>query len=176
MKNIHKIRENIYITNDEEIKKGEWVLFMFDEVTEIVKVTTINNNAFESKQGFGYGLEYCKKIILTTDKDLIKDGVQAIDDEFLEWFVNNPSCECVDVQKWASLAECGYSYHIIIPQEVPNLTDEKGRPMTYWGGLVETKQEALEEAYQRGYERGLNALIPLIENIQSEITKLKRNL
>ena len=78
MKNIHKIRENIYITNDEEIKKGEWVLFMFDEVTEIVKVTTINNNAFESKQGFGYGLEYCKKIILTTDKDLIKDGVQAI--------------------------------------------------------------------------------------------------
>ena len=34
-----------------------------------------------------------KKIILTTDQDLIKDGVQAIDDEFLEWFVKNPSCQ-----------------------------------------------------------------------------------
>jgi hypothetical protein len=38
-----------------------------------------------------------KKIILTTDQDLIKDGVQAIDDKFLEWFVNNPSCEEVEV-------------------------------------------------------------------------------
>ena len=150
--NIH-----IYITSNEPIKEG----WSYDRMMRTVnKIDNV----------------YSSKIILTTDQDLIKDGVQAIDDEFLEWFVNNPSCECVDVQKWASLAECGYSYHIIIPQEVPNLTDEKGRPMTYWGGLVETKQEALEEAYQRGYERGLNALIPLIENIQSEITKLKRNL
>jgi len=78
MKNIHKIKENIYITNDEEIKKGDWVLFMFDEVTEIVKVTTIINNAFDSKEGFGYGLEYCKKILLTTDQDLIVEGIQAI--------------------------------------------------------------------------------------------------
>jgi hypothetical protein len=62
MKNIHKIKENIYITNDEEIKKGDWVLFMFDEVTEIVKVTTIINNAFETKQGFGYGLECFKTL------------------------------------------------------------------------------------------------------------------
>jgi hypothetical protein len=30
-----------------------------------------------------------KKIILTTDLDLIKDGVQSIDNEFLEWFVKN---------------------------------------------------------------------------------------
>jgi hypothetical protein len=26
-------------------------------------------------------------------------------------------------------------------KNVPNQTDEKGRPMTYWGGLAETKQE-----------------------------------
>jgi hypothetical protein len=30
-----------------------------------------------------------QKIILTTDLDLIKDGVQSIDNEFLEWFVKN---------------------------------------------------------------------------------------
>jgi hypothetical protein len=90
---------NICITNDEEIKKGDWVLFTFNDITEIVKVTTVINNAFETKQGFGYGLEYCKKIILTTDQDLIKDGVQSIDNEFLEWFVKNPSCESVEVRE-----------------------------------------------------------------------------
>ena len=26
-------------------------------------------------------------------------------------------------------------------KEVPNQTDEKGRPMTYWGGLAETNQD-----------------------------------
>ena len=60
---------NIYITSDEKPKKGEWVLFTVNDITEIVKVTTIINNAFETKQGFGYGLEYCKKIILTTEKN-----------------------------------------------------------------------------------------------------------
>lgn len=91
---------HIYITNDEKTKPGDWVLFMFDEVTEIVKVTTIINNSFDSKKGFGYGLEYCKKIILTTDEELVKDGIQAIDDEFLEWFVKNPSCEEIEVNDW----------------------------------------------------------------------------
>ena len=46
-----------------------------------------------------YYIEFCRKIILTTDQDLIKDGVQAIDDEFSEWFVKNPSCESVEVIK-----------------------------------------------------------------------------
>jgi len=66
------------------------------------------------------------KIILTTDTKLIKDGVQAIDDEFLEWFVKNASCEEVKVDK----AEHGIYkddvyyklsnkifYKIIIPKE-----------------------------------------------------------
>jgi hypothetical protein len=72
MKNIHKIKENIYVTNDEEIKEGNWF--------------------FDSSKGVNYGIykhvkgfinKTSKKIILTTDQDLIKDGVQAIDDEFL---------------------------------------------------------------------------------------------
>ncbi len=33
------------------------------------------------------------KVILTTNKLLIANGVQAIGDEFLEWFVKNSSCE-----------------------------------------------------------------------------------
>jgi hypothetical protein len=33
--------------------------------------------------------QLAKKIILTTDSKLIKDGLQDIDDDFLEWFLNN---------------------------------------------------------------------------------------
>ena len=118
---------NIYITSDEKPKKGEWVLFTVNDITEIVKVTTIINNAFETKQGFGYGLEYCKKIILTTDQDLIKDGIQAIDDEFLEWFVKNPSCNYVGITpNWEFLGdeyrhggESTLVYYPIIPKEEP---------------------------------------------------------
>jgi hypothetical protein len=70
---------NIYITSDEEIKEGDWCY------------NSINNNVYKKeidKLSFAY--EY--KIILTTDQDLIADGVQSIDDEFLEWFMKNPSC------------------------------------------------------------------------------------
>jgi hypothetical protein len=41
-----------------------------------------------------------KKIILTTDQDLIADGVQETSEEFLQWFVKNPSCEEVEVNDW----------------------------------------------------------------------------
>jgi parallel beta-helix repeat protein len=46
-----------------------------------------------------FSKKYLTKIILTTDTDLIKDGVQETPDEFLEWFVKNPSCEEVEVKK-----------------------------------------------------------------------------
>ena len=74
--------QHLYITNDEEIKEGDWFYNPF--INEI----QINCNSKD-----------CKKIILTTDGDLIKDGVQKIDDEFIEWFVNNPRCEWVEVKK-----------------------------------------------------------------------------
>ena len=79
--------QNIYITNDEVPKLDEY------------GINTKNNVVFKSK-GFTpdeYDKEFCRKIILTTDQDLIKDGVQAINDEFLEWLVDNPNCEEVDV-------------------------------------------------------------------------------
>jgi len=79
---------HLYVTSDEEIKEGDAVIHYF---------------------GIGYEVEYpCepdnlhsntrKKIILTTDTTLIENGVQPIDDEFLEWFVKNPTCEFVKVK------------------------------------------------------------------------------
>lgn len=96
--------QHIYITSDEEIKdvrpyKGKWQL----EQGEIL-------NKFPT---YLTDLSECKLVIMTTDQDLIADGVQAIDDEFLEWFVKNPSCEEVEVQDWVNF------YKVFIPQEEP---------------------------------------------------------
>jgi hypothetical protein len=69
-----------------------------------------------------------KKIILTTDQDLIANGVQSIDDEFLEWFVNNPNCEWVEVIydkdafPYGVETAKGYGwYKLPIPQEEPKI-------------------------------------------------------
>jgi hypothetical protein len=83
------INQHIYITSDEEIKEGDYVFNLTSkEVYPIFELWEV--------------VSYEKKIILTTDQDLIKDGVQAIDDEFLEWFVKNPTCEEVEVIKVCS--------------------------------------------------------------------------
>ena len=79
------INRNIYITSDEEIKEGDWLLNL--------------NGIFKVKPNYINCNPTYKKIILTTDQDLIKDGVQAIDDEFLEWFVKNQSFEEVLIEK-----------------------------------------------------------------------------
>jgi hypothetical protein len=125
--------QHIYITSDEEIKEdvNQWYL-----------------DKFLNKPMNSGGAQYGEKqnvIILTTDPTLIADGVQAIDDEFLEWFVKNPTCEFVDVKKQMFCEYCGEVYcgnfrcrnydglpyyEIIIPQEEP-------------------KQETLEEAAKK---------------------------
>ncbi len=98
-----KSTHNIYITNDEESEKGDWRLKSSKD-----NIVILNQN----KSNY-------KKIILTTDQDIIKDGVQSIDDEFLEWFVKNPSCEWVDVDKnWNYPLDKSWEYKLrIIPKE-----------------------------------------------------------
>jgi hypothetical protein len=112
-KNIYKIEKELFITSDEEIKEGDWCIYNTGEVIQyLVKINTDN----------------LKKIVLTTDQDL--NGVQAIDDEFLEWFVKNPSCEKVDIESFCKYGDtcqskgaydkqylCDVGYKIIIPQE-----------------------------------------------------------
>jgi hypothetical protein len=90
LKDIGYIPQNIYITSDEEIKEGDW---LFD--LDIKRIVKANNRRVETSKAIGCW--YYKKIILTTDQDLIADGIQPIDNDFLEWFVKNPSCEKVEV-------------------------------------------------------------------------------
>ena len=145
MKNIHKIGKELSITSDEEIKEGDFVVVNCSEIEieEVRLVTGYYNEQFLFDDRSQIHMDYCKKIILTTDQDLVKDGVQAIPDEFLEWFVNNPSCESIEV---ADLWEDGdpgthNSYQIIIPQEEPKQELERGITITHV-----SKQETLEEA------------------------------
>ena len=97
-KNDRKIRKkfNIYIINLEEIKEGDWCIN-----TCRLNETIIFPDKIIGKADYTANLligSSWNKIILTDNKDLIKDGVQAIDDEFLEWFVKNPSCEGIDIE------------------------------------------------------------------------------
>jgi hypothetical protein len=82
----YMMNQNIYITSDEEIKKGDWCV-------DIYKLKNNHNFIFKWSDKFKVD---AKKIILTTDPSL--DGVQAIDDKFLEWFVKNPSCEKIEIK------------------------------------------------------------------------------
>jgi hypothetical protein len=115
--------QNIYITSDDEIKDGDYGL-IGNEVGKII----LTEDGYEFLIGKGVSYEYgdfyslqkvCKKIILTTYADLIKDGVQAIDDEFLEWLVKNPSCETIEVDLLKRGIYDEYKYQIIIPKEEP---------------------------------------------------------
>jgi hypothetical protein len=121
---------HLYITSDEKIKERGW---HFNLALNLVEKTTSFHNGL-----------LCEKIILTTDQDLIKNGVQAIDDKFLRWFVKNPSCERVEVEikpmfpMYSTFIESidnppfygNLKRKIIIPQEEP-------------------KQETLEEAAEK---------------------------
>ena len=112
-----KFNRHIYITNDEEIKDGDYALYLFGNLVQKVKIGINVSNK-----------EAHKKIILTTDKDLIKDGVQAIDDDFLEWFVKNPSCEKIEIEySYIAIKISKPSpkiYKIIIPKEEPKIISD----------------------------------------------------
>lgn len=116
-KNNFYTNQNLYITNSENIKEGDWYytkrfgLGVYKNIGDSQIETTTNDY---------------KKIILTTDSDLIKDGVQAIDDDFLEWFVKNPRCEEVELglehyfdKNIDKSPFFPLRYRIIIPTEEP---------------------------------------------------------
>ncbi len=140
---------NIYITSDEEIKEGDWI---FDIVTKKNEIAKFNHN--DLKRDW-------KKIILTTDQDLIKDGVQAIDDEFLEWFVKNPSCEEVEVEMnqgryfdYGGNVHITNAYKIIIPKQetleevAERYSANELSQLGFINGAKWQEQETIEEVFE----------------------------
>lgn len=88
-------RFNLYITGEEitGFENNIWV-FNNDRVWLWENTMTIK---FDNKP---------KIIVLTTDKDLIDSGVQAIDNTFLKWFVMKPTCDFVKVNRFAINCSC----------------------------------------------------------------------
>jgi hypothetical protein len=111
-----EVNQQLYITYDKEIKKADWV-FVEGQLSPQKAKGVLPNGDIECENGIDYVNRKTKKIILTTDPDLIADGVQSIDDNFLEWFVKNPSCEEVVVDKPISRGVPLLGYKIIIPQK-----------------------------------------------------------
>ena len=157
--NIYKIGKELFITSDEEIKEGDkWIYNIhWNEPQKrgenwLLKILNESSNTF--------------KIILSTDQDLINDGVQSIDDEFLEWFVKNPSCEevetiivstwcndgkvCVcNVPKFCNEKRNDFKYKIIIPKEEQKELRRKLFTLIKSLEQEEPKEETLEEAAEK---------------------------
>jgi hypothetical protein len=108
-KTINVLPQHIYITSDEEIKEGDFYIGEGLARKNIFRWTESQVNSYPN----------AKKdvIILTTDQDLINDGVQPIDEDFLEWFVKNSSCETVEIENgWGLEVDIETPYYkIIIP-------------------------------------------------------------
>jgi hypothetical protein len=157
--------QHIYITSDEEIKEGDWFMSDFNSFP-IHNIKELS----ERKGSLGWEQKDLKnnlKINLTTDQDLIKDGVQAIDDEFLEWFVNNPSFEFVEIERLedgkyidrfadGTTKEGVYeNYKIIIPQEEPKQKTTIYGTIRYKERVYSEEDMKLSfEAGKKGYMRG----------------------
>ena len=169
----------LYITSEEEIKEGDWVLVgyvlrhpdtknRFNGDTSPIKKLVKKGDLWEFTDGTNRYGSTCKKIILTTDPDLIKDKVLAIPEEFLEWFVKNSSCEKVEIKhiikEFVDDQDAyGYDasyYTIVIPKKEPIHT-------SYTGKVWEpSKQETVKEAAEKYWSRQPYNEDPFVEGVK----------
>jgi hypothetical protein len=187
---------NIYITSNEEIKEGDWCLCSEELVHKVVEIKS-NIGIIRFQDGVTEVLNACKKIILTTDPELIADGVQAIDDEFLNWFVKNPSCECVEIERMedgkyidrfadGTIKEGIYeNYKIIIPQEEPkqetlNKINNMGEEIKKQINLLQEEQTRVKQFINENNFNCTTAPWVIAKQYRDEIKKhigiLKMNL
>lgn len=110
---------HLYITSNEKIEHTNWFIDTNDNTLWVNEADeSLNKTLFPE----------CLKIILTTDPKLIDDGIQPISDEFLEWFVNNPSCEFVDSIWTAPVYNTDKKYRIEFPKkELETLNEARTR-------------------------------------------------
>lgn len=163
---------HIYITSDEIGKHGEYVYWGKDTERPI---------KFQRGEYLG-----AKKIILTTDPQLIAYGVQAIDDEFLEWFVKNPSCEFVKIGLKGNIIE-GYhtvpsgqissiylKHEIFIPKQEQfiEFTNTNDCTSMIYNSEDEPKQES-DDSYIKDQKERRRKLLNLIDKLELEQEKLQ---
>lgn len=118
--------QNIYIISNEDLMVDNHSLQLetgvIFKIKEILEPDHLYLDYKGNKHWDNFDPWCVKKIILTTDPDLIADGIQPIDNEFLEWYVQNPSCEDVEIDKVRMIsynfpASVYNKYKIITPKE-----------------------------------------------------------
>lgn len=125
--------QHIYITNNDKPKPGEWCI----DINEFRDTKPLLNIAYKNDI-CPEGIKQLK-VVITNDFKLIANGVQEISEEFLQWFVQNSSCESVEVVPDYSKSVMNYSYKIIIPKKEPE---------------QETLEEVAEKEASLFYEKG----------------------
>ena len=133
--------QNIYITNSEEINKDTKPCWCINTI----KNTWDDDLIYYQGSMPQYHHMGFKKIILTTDPELIKNGVQEVPEYFLKWFIvgKNP-IEYVEIKPHLeSLDTMKNSYEIIIPQP---------------------KQETIEEVAERILANNIDGLKDLLND------------
>jgi hypothetical protein len=152
--------QHIYITSSELPEEGGW---HYNLALNIVEKTTEYDNGLLQE-----------KIILTTDPDLIADGIQTIDDDFLEWFVKNPSCEKVEVKSLKTIPALQLTgnnhcmYQLIIPKEEPKqeTLEEFINSQPYYGTCTTEYLEGIEEGAKWQQQRMYSEAIEFAEWIR----------
>ncbi len=144
---------NIYITSDEVIKISDYIL--------------CNNEVYKWHDNIE---ESDRKIILTTDQDLIKDGVQAIPAEFLEWFVKNQSCEEVKIKPLLSNnGRALFGYKIIIPKEKDNFPDIKIGSILSSEDIVKEITELENQSFEGWTTDSIKGYLLACKNIKEKL-------
>jgi hypothetical protein len=154
----------VYIINDEKIKEGDWCLCkgipLENDVNHYAqlgafKVNQIGVDLYYSTSREIYSKERCKKIILTSDKDLISDNVQPIDNDFLEWFTKNSTCKFVNTELYNAYGIDNWKYLITIPED--------------FCSNPETIEEVAERLAKDAYDKGLKfSIVDFIEGIKCQ--------
>jgi hypothetical protein len=105
---------HMYITSeDEDIYENDYIITQEGKLVQVSYL--LSSDIYKSS-----------KVIMTTSQKLIEDGVQEIDDTFLEWFIENPTCEYVEIESWETKGEWNLDYKIIIPKEEPKYVSSGG--------------------------------------------------
>jgi hypothetical protein len=109
--------QNVYITSDSKFVRDEYIT----DGIEVMKATPklVDAQGLVDRRNW-------RKIVLTNDLELIKDGIQEIEDLFLVWFVKNPTFDEIEIGKTNKLID-NYAdeekekwevkYHIYIPKK-----------------------------------------------------------
>lgn len=123
-----KDARDLHIINKEEILTGDHVYDSFNNI--VFKAIQHHKDILNTR-------EEIYKVCLTTSNQLHDEGIQSIEDKFLNWFINNPSCVEVEVVSSpllnTSRAYLGLNkYEIILPNTSDNSSQVTSKSLLYW--------------------------------------------